>query len=445
MEDNDLVAGNSSESKVGSVATSRVATEPPLSVHSGVSRCFSFYTGIRKRGYALMSMHGPKLSIEQKIAMTFAPALKASQNRRWSSSNKEQRPTEKNEGGGAASIGSEGLVCTQQQWEQSPVVVDVGVNDGEDIHSWFSEFGRWSDSCTTYFLVEPQSQYWAQIALAVRQHYLNQSLKSPAAARGSTLVMDHLTDESPVFFGPRGVSGVQRRIALFRAAVGPTTMHNHSAVLRGAGQSASIEKIDEDRVAVQRGTSTIRMLSLLYILNNFTSERQHVTFMKIDCEGADAVILVSSEPLFAKQRVDFVMFELNKVIRTFPVQYGQAIAMLRRHKYVCFVVGYDRSTRSLMLSEIDEHRFAYWRPKLETMVCIPSYLLQGDSSQRLLPNGLVPGAVELSATDKKAYLGRMLLGQKKSSLKKGIDFYSSQCFGRMYQVPCNSCGHERFV
>jgi hypothetical protein len=117
-------------------------------------RCAKLIFAIRGSGFQLMTMHGPTLSVEQKLVETLV-----SFDARRRIQGAEQRQA------------AAGQCATSHR-----LVMDLGVNDGEDTATWFSVYGPANASCTAYVLLEPQAAYAHNIHCAVEAHYLGSPL-----------------------------------------------------------------------------------------------------------------------------------------------------------------------------------------------------------------------------------------------------------------------------
>jgi len=104
----------------------------------------------------------------------------------------------------------------------------------------------------------------------------------------------------------------------------------------------------------------------------------HIVFMKIDCEGADFGILMSTRTLFEQQRVDIVIFELNHKYRNFKVAPSDVFRMLESFNYSLYMAGVDPDKtifpyfphNALMLLKFSAAQLALWEPNLETIVVV---------------------------------------------------------------------------
>ena len=117
-----------------------------------------------------------------------------------------------------------------------------------------------------------------------------------------------------------------------------------------------------------------------------------ILFMKVDCEGADPTILVSSEQLFSSHRVQLLVFELHKNERGFPKKFNHVVEMLIRNQYEVYLLGrchHPESNnkrvipkdsvgvplRSLMLLKFNDGKSAArWKPILEGAIAISPQL-----------------------------------------------------------------------
>lgn len=137
-------------------------------------RCSKLIFCIRGSGFQLMTMHGPKLSVEQKLAETFIDleqraARKATETPLAKASSAQMQ--EKRDASAPAATSSGCAVVPAR------IVMDLGVNDGEDIATWFNTLGRANDSCSRFILMEPQQQYVHNIHCYVEREYYQQELK----------------------------------------------------------------------------------------------------------------------------------------------------------------------------------------------------------------------------------------------------------------------------
>ena len=126
-------------------------------------RCAKTIFAVRGSGFQLMTMHGPILSVEQKLVETF---MTIEDRRRIITAEKGAASSASCSSGGVSTSGAERLV------------MDLGVNDGEDTVTWYHAYGRANESCTKYVLLEPQQNYAHNIHCAVEKHYFASKLSA---------------------------------------------------------------------------------------------------------------------------------------------------------------------------------------------------------------------------------------------------------------------------
>lgn len=347
-------------------------------------KCRTLYRAMGPRAFVLYRITGPVHSVEKKIVSAMLPAMLAAC----------KRATD------VATDATDGVRNASQL-----VVVDVGANDGEDVPFWFESLGPQSPCGrkTAFFLFEPQQRY----VPALQQVIAN-------------------------------ASGVQA--TLVNAGVGPDKKHGAVIVMVGEGQQG-IANLDEkkgvklsQKNAAKNKKSAITLASLPRTLADAGHGTSDVLMLKIDCEGADATILTSVEPLFASHRVYFVVFELNKMVKHFSTKYPTAVAMLRRHRYRCFMMGLNHKSKELVVFEMDESQVGAWAPNLETMFCIgPKFTsLIGSGTDDAFFSAL--GGSRLSPDDTAAYLSSIRAGAAKSTVQA--------CAPHVHTLRCPLCGGE---
>lgn len=245
-----------------------------------------------------------------------------------------------------------------------PVVVDIGANDGADLPLWFTGFAATPDSpCAranvSFAFFEPQARYAKQ---------LDEIVSKFEAGRSVTLI---------------------------HAAVGPEERHGQPVSFVGSGEQGAIALNGTTR-RKNEPTTTVRLAALRPILANnyvgleppitlrsptaqkaFSSasaqldQKKDILFLKLDCEGADAMILRDNEPLFAEGRAHFVMWEIHKkALKRFGVRNVDAVDMLRKHGYNVYLLGIKINEKELVLMDLDEQMAADWPPELETGIAL---------------------------------------------------------------------------
>jgi hypothetical protein len=209
-----------------------------------------------------------------------------------------------------------------------------------------------------------------------------------------------------------------------------------------------------------------------------------VTLLKVDAEGADSTILVSSRPLFEQQLVEFLIFEANRNVDkrkfNFPYKLRDAVQVLHDARYEVFLVGYWHERRAFVLTRFDddddggEINDAIWGgAKLETVVAWPSslrreYLLRtkgdiagekqttttipiGDTDHslvRMMPTELVVSFWNASVSKITAPKSKAAKFQRSwqqlllatADVKKAAA--PGGCFAEHLLVPCTVCGGE---
>jgi len=68
--------------------------------------------------------------------------------------------------------------------------------------------------------------------------------------------------------------------------------------------------------------------------------QEHFTFLKIDCEGADPLVLEGAAKMLAEHRVSHILFEENLPrMQALGLSSGQGVDFVRRHGYTCALLG----------------------------------------------------------------------------------------------------------
>ena len=314
------------------------------------------------------------------------------------------------------------------------LIIDVGVNDAEDIPYWFEKFGYFDQSsifsdpslsqeCRDTFLpsnsnknkihidfrlFEPQQMYRKQ----VEEVLMNQLKRTDVHSSTSTMNNN------------RHLSSVMTIHGAFDAvAVGSDEQHGTTAKFYGQGEQASLGS--KGKHAAKGTPVEVRVGSLSKMLDRTTSwkkcdlegdgamnhgggstkmmtlhsgdEKQEkhqddektspppILFMKVDCEGADPTILLSSEQLFASHRVQLLVFELHKNEKGFPGKFYHVVEMLMKHQYEVYLLGRCHQPeaknapkdgagvplRSLMLMKFTKSEAArHWTPILEGAIAV---------------------------------------------------------------------------
>ena len=178
-------------------------------------------------------------------------------------------------------------------------IIDIGVNNGEDVQSWADLFVGCANR--KFLLIEPQVRYRNSIHRMIKK---------------------------------LGVEFVKRTTFL-EVAVGNATQHNAVVNQYGDGPTATISGNGGARQ--RKGGRSVRLVSL----NQVLPPDARVAFLKIDCEGADATILMNIENLFAAKRVDVAVFEFNRMESEFDVKVVTALSMLESHGYHLYLAGVD--------------------------------------------------------------------------------------------------------
>jgi FkbM family methyltransferase len=334
------------------------------------SGCRRFLRWAASDLFPLSRINGPKLSVEQKVVKTFMPAFSTA----------------------CKALGVGGGKAT------SVAIVDIGANDGEDIPSWFDVFGR--RSCARgqahFLLFEPQQRYKETLEKLV------------GTVTGGK-------DALPVVFRPAGV--------------GPDKMHGETLQMVGEGQQGMVnidgrKGIKLSKTHKERNVkSAVVLESLRVTLEKEGLATAPILFLKVDCEGADASILMASEPVFAAQRVQFAVFELNGNVKHFSTNYVQAVAMMNRHGYRTYLAGFN-AKRQWILLEADAGVISQWRPKLETMIAVSKDFAEQHLHGEAGPFGAVAG--------------RRLTG---ADLTQATRNQLGDCIGMppVYLLPCPDC------
>ncbi len=269
-------------------------------------------------------------------------------------------------------------------------------------------------------------------------------------------------------------------VAYVKAAVGSREMHGMQLLMRGDGEQAKLvlpgpdgpAGIDVRRLApegrdVGMGGARVATIALEYILDNLSvafgasqrSAPRTITFLKIDAEGADATILVSSSPLFERRLVELVVFEANRNMHkrklNFVTKMKDVVRMLEQHDFEAFLVGYWHERRSFVLTRLDEQSTVFWAAKLETVVAWPAdmrreyFLLFGNETaeRRAMSPELVVefwnASVAKITSPKWASKFRQLWGGPDGTRQAALLLqFASRCFPEHLLVPCGSCGGE---
>ena len=253
-----------------------------------------------------------------------------------------------------------GLKVRLKGHRDSAVLIDIGVNDGEDLANWFSIF---SSMVHHFIFVEPQSRYSAQLRNIIQQR------ESQDSTVNATLVTSAIgrDDEHTLYVIGSGPS-----------AVGVRASNAEPCLDSWRKASPSIE------------ITSVNLTSIRAVLKERRLVDSRIGFLKIDAEGADATILNDSFWLFEEQKVELLVMELNgRAVGSFPVQLAPFELRLRNAGYRTFLLATHPSTQETVLAELPNIGLAQWNADIETLVAIPTKsTLVEDSGFRLVPPGL---------------------------------------------------------
>jgi FkbM family methyltransferase len=240
----------------------------------------------------------------------------------------------------------------------SAVVVDIGANDGGDVGFWFRLFGVDGKSAcapmTKFYLVEPQAKY---------QEVLQTLASRNRPSRGSDVRVVH-------------------------AAVGRDGQHGTTVTIIGTNQQSVVNLDNRENVRVDRGrvvqeTASVTVVSLKRLISeDGIAPHVPILLLKVDCEGADATILMDSRELFAERRVEMLVMELNGKQRHFRMRHKHVAIMLERYGYALFLFGRDESYSKLRYMQLTAAMFATWPASLETLVAFSPRMMARLSTAR---------------------------------------------------------------
>lgn len=291
-------------------------------------------------------------------------------------------------------------------------VIDVGVNDGEDISMWKDVFDS-EKRKTRFLLFEPQLKY-------------QNTIRSIIASSGKSF---------------------QERTTLYQAAIGSESDHNTTVLFYGEGVKASTNNATKNAGGTGPRVQKVLLLNLMKLLPPVG----HIVFMKIDCEGADFGILMSTRTLFEQRRVDIVVFELNHKYRNFKVAPSDVFRMLESFNYSLYMAGVDPDKtifpyfhhNALMLLKFSAAQLALWDPNLETIVVVREGidLFKEGALQKVPMNFTLAYLRSLdrgNALTKNKY---NLLRKRCASAAKNSNLVLD-CFQGLFVAKCPICGGE---
>ena len=426
-----------------------------------VKMCHKIFSLVRPGGYYVSTMHGPSKSVEEKIASTLlVPYLQKL--------NQSSRP--------------------------APFVLDVGSNDGSDVASWMELAGNGG----LVVLVEPQPRYHGNISRAVAQSFTRLCSRQDGSEKVLKFISSpswQLSDASQVL-SRTGRSGkahshplaedyvvfspCQRSpsVLYVQGAIGNRATHGQIMAIHGSGEQAKLVFPSGPSHSYRssptgRGGSSTTVIALEFLIDDLTAafrhtigqagggEKMSVHFLKIDAEGADSTILVSSAPLFEQQLVHLVVFELNRNVNkrkwNFPHKLRDAMRMLTTSCYEVFLVGYWHERKSFVLTRLDEGSIVFWEPKLETVVAWPvrlrraflSAAVGSTSNDDSLFAIMSPAAVLAFWNASVAKVTSPKWQEKFQRVWSGADRatafmepFTQRCFAEHLLVPCLTCGGE---
>jgi hypothetical protein len=259
------------------------------------------------------------------------------------------------------------LHCRKHEPGQHPprvVIVDVGANDGVDTPAWVALAQRLSTWTTplmsngsrsrpcvaaehrttaTLYLVEPQASYL------------------PALRRVANSA---------------AVSG-RANVTVVHAAIGTAAQHDTRGAVIASAQQAKVSPVlgtQAENVAIGSGTILFKHLPLMLAEAGEASD-VYIDVLKVDCEGADASIVVAQAPLLRAHRIGVVVMELNRRQGDFSASHLDAAGALESAGYTLLLFG---KCPAATATDAEQVRFVrvtasglrHFYPALETLVAL---------------------------------------------------------------------------
>ena len=174
---------------------------------------------------------------------------------------------------------------------QRGLVVDIGVNNGNDLKWWFHLFGF----CVDYWLFEPQLRYQSTIAKIIKEGgFPSSALRAAPTNKSLVANVTHFHATSPGDRTARTVGENSRSdVYVVGAACGSAKEHNTSMLMTGTGKTAALVR-DMSRDEPTRQEVTLYHFPTL-LRTVYGKNKPKIRMLKMDTEGADAQILIASE------------------------------------------------------------------------------------------------------------------------------------------------------
>ena len=267
---------------------------------------------------------------------------------------------------------------TQAPSERQSAIVDIGVNDGADIETWYQLFGSIPSVHPRFIFVEPDRIFHQKISDLIVKSIGQSSRKGKSHDNCPALLVK----------AAMGFRSQHRQSLSVEASEGVNmklTANGHKG--EGHRNSATIPVVHlrtllEEMTKHDAGASVEGLVEFVSASpEEATSSKfrapEQFPFIKMDTEGADLSIIMSLEDLFLQRRIGIVVCELNS--RSEAMGATTLVDVVRavvQWGYRPFMVGVSGPRSTLLLFEIGGDVLEFFHHTLETMVIVPGNLVE---------------------------------------------------------------------